>query len=233
MSRHIFLSPHFDDAVWSCGGYIQMLVRGGQSVQVLTVFGTQEVETTCQFGWRRVANPKIRVHENEKAMRYLSVSHESLDFTDAAFRVNEDSKAIYTESKQLFDEINLFDQEIQEAVFLELARKLLSKDIVYAPLALGFHVDHQIVKRACLKLELSKLFFYEDFPYEGEIDDNVWQNQSIPVVLEGWFEAASLYRSQVLYLFGSQSIFKQRLRQHAQSSKSGGYEQRLWTKTIL
>ena len=37
--RHIFLSPHFDDAVYSCGGTIGVQVSAGLRPLVITVFG--------------------------------------------------------------------------------------------------------------------------------------------------------------------------------------------------
>lgn len=36
--RHIYLSPHLDDAVYSCGGTIGLQARAGQRVLVVTVF---------------------------------------------------------------------------------------------------------------------------------------------------------------------------------------------------
>jgi LmbE family N-acetylglucosaminyl deacetylase len=38
MSTHLFLSPHLDDIVLSCGGQIAQLVRSGRRVHVVTVF---------------------------------------------------------------------------------------------------------------------------------------------------------------------------------------------------
>jgi hypothetical protein len=37
--RSIFLSPHPDDAVLSCGGWIDQLAQNGERPLVLTVFG--------------------------------------------------------------------------------------------------------------------------------------------------------------------------------------------------
>ena len=37
--HHIFLSPHFDDAVYSCGGTIGVQVSDGLRPLVITVFG--------------------------------------------------------------------------------------------------------------------------------------------------------------------------------------------------
>ena len=37
--RHIFLSPHFDDAVYSCGGTLGVQVSCGLRPLIITVFG--------------------------------------------------------------------------------------------------------------------------------------------------------------------------------------------------
>lgn len=44
MLAHVFLSPHFDDAVGSGGGTIGRLVSAGHAVRVLTTFGGAERE---------------------------------------------------------------------------------------------------------------------------------------------------------------------------------------------
>ncbi len=38
MTQHIFLSPHLDDAVLSCGGLLAQLTQQGQAVQVINIF---------------------------------------------------------------------------------------------------------------------------------------------------------------------------------------------------
>ena len=38
-SRHIFLSPHFDDVVYSCGGSLAVQVNNALRPLVITVFG--------------------------------------------------------------------------------------------------------------------------------------------------------------------------------------------------
>ena len=35
--HHLFLSPHYDDAIYSCGGTIASLTAAGESVTILTI----------------------------------------------------------------------------------------------------------------------------------------------------------------------------------------------------
>lgn len=37
--RHVFLSPHYDDAVFSCGGTLGLLAGAGHRPLVITIFG--------------------------------------------------------------------------------------------------------------------------------------------------------------------------------------------------
>src|SRR5437879_456564 len=44
--RHVFLSPHYDDVVYSCGGTLGVLARGGERPLVVTVFAGEPVPGT-------------------------------------------------------------------------------------------------------------------------------------------------------------------------------------------
>jgi hypothetical protein len=44
--RHIFLSPHFDDVVYSCGGTLGVQVCSGLHPLVITIFGGAPPATT-------------------------------------------------------------------------------------------------------------------------------------------------------------------------------------------
>jgi len=37
--RHIYLQPHYDDAIFSCGGAVALQVGSGQQVLLVTIFG--------------------------------------------------------------------------------------------------------------------------------------------------------------------------------------------------
>src|SRR5205085_614528 len=91
-SRHIFLSPHFDDVVFSCGGTVAVQVSNGLHPLVITVFGgipPQEWETspyayqvqremgaTSANAGAFVAN---RRKEDAAAMNYLQADYMWLD----------------------------------------------------------------------------------------------------------------------------------------------------------
>ena len=69
----VFLSPHYDDVVLSCGGTVALLVEQGEPPLVLTIFGgevTDEVTTDFAASVREHAE---RIGEGEPAERFWPV----------------------------------------------------------------------------------------------------------------------------------------------------------------
>ncbi len=177
--RHIFLSPHFDDAVYSCGGTLGVQVSVGLKPLVITIFGgaPEQGATLSPFamdihrkmGFSQDVNAALqaRRQEDATALEYLGVDYLWLDYPDAIYRGNP---AYYTQDNQLMgSEVNSGDRWIDEelAELLVALRKRLPDTVWYAPLGIGRHVDHQIVCSAADRLtELgAKVNLYEDFPY--------------------------------------------------------------------
>ncbi len=177
--RHIFLSPHFDDVVYSCGGTLGVQVSVGLRPLVITVFGgapqpgtglsafAMDVHRKMGFSQDVQAAVQTRRQEDAAAMEHLGVDYLWLDYPDAIYR---GSPAYYTYNDQLIGgAVNPGDRWIDEelAELLVGLRKRLPDAVWYAPLAVGLHVDHQIVCSAADRLtELgAKVNLYEDFPY--------------------------------------------------------------------
>ena len=177
--RHIFLSPHFDDVVYSCGGTLGVQVSVGLHPLVITVFGGSPAQGTSlspfamdvhrKMGFSQDVNAAIqaRRQEDAAALDLLGVDYLWLDYPDAIYR---GTPAYYTQNNQLIGgEVNPGDRWIDEelAELLIALRKHLPDTVWYAPLAVGRHVDHQIVCSAADRLtELgAKVNLYEDFPY--------------------------------------------------------------------
>jgi GlcNAc-PI de-N-acetylase len=90
---HVFLSPHFDDAVGSCGGTINRLSRAGEDVVVHTIFaGTPSPPYSALAGrlhaeWRSGDSPvAVRRAEDARACRVLGCRAEYSDWLDAIYR---------------------------------------------------------------------------------------------------------------------------------------------------
>ena len=110
--RHIFLSPHLDDVVYSCGGTIGVQVSSGLRPLVITIFGgippanTNLSPFALQQHRKWGADPtkepgnivEVRRQEDAAALDYLQADYLWLDFLDAIYRGNP---AQYTSEEQI------------------------------------------------------------------------------------------------------------------------------------
>jgi LmbE family N-acetylglucosaminyl deacetylase len=198
---HLFLSPHYDDAVYSCGGQIAQLTRAGQTARVYTVMGAKPPETLpdtpivqeLHARWKAGEDPvKVRRQEDETAVYLLDgqVGYNNA-IPDCVYRTAHGGRPLYPDEASLFGVVDPDDpaitalelklptasqlwQDIQfdeqdNPVFIQQDPALIT---IYAPLGVGNHVDHQIVRDWAFKLHQTyptlTLMLYEDFPYSRE-----------------------------------------------------------------
>jgi LmbE family N-acetylglucosaminyl deacetylase len=227
--KHVYLSPHPDDAVLSCGGAIHRHAAAGEAVQVITVFaGDFSEEDISPFAalqhsyWGDPPRPMpLRRAEDAAALTLLSAQVQLLDYLDAVYRASEDAW-LYTEEQALWQGVHPADPMIRggmEDLIERLAGLILLHEgaQVYAPLGVGRHVDHQITHRAARQLlEMGYgVAFYEDYPYaerSGALESALvaagadgWRSEAIPLDaadLTAKVSALSYYRSQLSVLFG-------------------------------
>ncbi|WP_309142117.1 PIG-L deacetylase family protein [Bradyrhizobium diazoefficiens] len=202
--RPVFLSPHPDDAVWSCGGRLLNLVRAGERPVVVTVFDGDPFGEVAR-GWRRVASPALRRDENIRALAAIDAVGISLGLVDAALRFSK-GMPVYADAESLLGPIDLADEPLVTHLAARLLEVLHPNDLVHVPVAgPTAHVDHQIVRLAVERGSLGNVLYYEDFPY-------AWQRLNPPseseiAVVDSWIAAASLYRSQAIAIFGDSARF--------------------------
>jgi len=254
--RHIFLSPHFDDAVYSCGGTLGVQVSVGLRPLVITVFsGTPDsinlsayaLDVHRQMGFSQDITNAIqtRRQEDSAALELLGVDYLWLNYSDAIYRGNP---AYYTSDSQLMGgEVNPGDNWIDEelAETLVALRKRLPDAVWYAPLGVGRHVDHQIVCSAADRLTASgaKVNLYEDFPYvarhAGSLVERleefgnllepglVEMSEMLPIRQE----AAAKYASQIAPNFGDRTLLFQSMENYTQNIRpvETVHLERYWT----
>ena len=240
--RHIFLSPHFDDVVYSCGGTLGVQVSVGLRPLVITVFGGVPTETTLspfamdvhrRMGFSQDVKAAIatRRQEDAAAMDFLGVDYLWLDYPDAIYR---GTPAYYTHDSQLMGgEVDPNDRGIDEelAETLVALRNRLPDAVWYAPLAVGRHIDHQIVCSAADRLTAlgAKVNLYEDFPYaarqSGSLVERleefgntlepglVEMSEMLPLLKE----AAAKYSSQTATNFNDESALYRTIANYAHS----------------
>ncbi|MBB5036570.1 PIG-L deacetylase family protein [Prosthecobacter dejongeii] len=151
MSTALFISPHLDDAVFSCATLIQRLVAKGTRVVVATVF----TEGSLDYPQRR--------DEDRKALHSLGVEAIHLGHLDAPDRMPR-----YQTFREIIFGWHDADSHTLQAVTHSLTDCLnqIRPTYLYAPLGVGTHVDHRLTHDSARQLRgPQRLTFYEDRPY--------------------------------------------------------------------
>jgi LmbE family N-acetylglucosaminyl deacetylase len=235
----VFVSPHLDDVALSCGGLVHRLTKGGQPVTIATICTAdcpedQPLSPIAQLlhqRWGLGERPYAhRRAEDERACQLLGARCVHLGLRDAIYRCDSDGTPLYGEGP-IGGPVHPYDQQ----VFLPRARAALAElltaaDEVVCPLAIGGHVDHLLVRWAVESLRLlSKLRYYEDYPYAER--DFAPPADLVPEVVllteeevGARLRAIACYASQWPVLFDTLDAMEARVR--AYSQRVGG--ERYW-----
>lgn len=181
MALHLFLSPHLDDAVLSCGGLIRMLTAQGEQVVILTVFAGDPLDPLPDSPviqrvlarWRdKMGDAPFGVRRNEdaQAASLLGAKVVHLHYCEAVFRVTKcgagDWIALYPMEDSLV--ANGYADGDDARIELLQAHAPVQADVIYAPLCADTHIDHRLVRDWALVLTGAvgspPLQFYEEFP---------------------------------------------------------------------
>lgn len=192
MARHVFFSPHSDDVVWSVGGLIWSLVKGGDSVLIATVFAEGE-------------GADRRRGEDRQAAAILGAKLAWANLPEAKMRAPD----MPTLAPKGFAAPPL-DSDLCRRLQDFSEHLCRNNDYIYLPRANRSHIDHLVLHKT-LKDRPGVSAYYEEFPYwPARITDGA-DKEKLPVLFEPWLTAALKYKSQVIELFGSQEIFRERL----------------------
>lgn len=218
----VVLSPHLDDAALSCGGLIHQEARLGRRVLVLTTFtGDIPEGPLSELGsWvlkvmklEQATAMASRRAEDRRACACLNAELEHWPFFETPYRKSAAGATIYPKVEMLFGEPlpadePLLDKLVERLGTLPPARRVL------APLAVGSHVDHHLLRRAADQVFGEQLELYEDFPYVRKLgalgkalgERRRWHSRVEKLTqadLEAKIAAVNAYESQVTPLFGS------------------------------
>lgn len=174
---HVFLSPHYDDAAYSCGGCIHQLAQNGHEAQILTVMAgeppsplpdspiVREIHERWQAGYNPVP---VRRAEDQAATAMLGVTVRYLTVPDCIYRTH-DGNALYPNEASLFGPVHADDPAWQTLQQTTPTLAIDTLTALYAPLAIGHHVDHQLVRDWALQMKAQHpalpLYLYADYPY--------------------------------------------------------------------
>ena len=226
---HIFLSPHLDDAIFSCGGLITQLAP--ERVRVVTCFTQSVTEPTgfalaCQTDKGLATDVDymaLRREEDRCACEQLGAECEWWEVPEAPHRG-------YDSAQMLFGRMLPSDAAVELELEQRL-RKLLGEtyaQTVYYPYGAGDHVDHRLLIAAAHRVKKDwprvRWVQYFDQPYTNKFahrypDIDRAREASLEVlrrtlapgvvrlslpesVQDQKFRASAAYASQVGFQFG-------------------------------
>lgn len=243
---HVFLSPHADDVVLSCGGLIHSLISRKKAVEVISVFAGDD-KTSSDSAFARHLHRKwglkteavqARWEEDSVAMETLGVTNfERWNYSEAPYRKAANDKPLYSAYDEMMGPVSDEDRRLEESLVQKLRQHLKplpETAVIYCPLALGDHVDHRVVFEVGLQLGAAgkRVRFYEDYPYAASYQTNgyrgSWLPTLVPVDPQAKENAATAYASQLHGLGGSSETLAKRLRKFGISKENGQSQERYW-----
>ena len=234
----IYLSPHFDDVALSCGGLVWEQTQAGHQVSIWTVCAGNPPDSalspfaaSLHSRWKTGAEAvNQRRLEDAASCARLGATHRHLSTPDCIYRRapmenvspgEKQSVFLYTTEASLFGPLHTAEAGQIKSLTKELARTLPLQAQVVCPLALGDHVDHQLVRRAAERLERPMLY-YSDYPYVLEsmdilehMKDAGWSTIPHSISDSGmiaWEESVSTHTSQISTFWSDSTSMRTALR---------------------
>lgn len=233
MPTALVISPHLDDAVFSCGATMAQLADAGWRVVMATAFTrsihpAQGFALACQLDKGLppdVDYMALRRAEDLEAARILGAEPRFLDLPEAPHRG-------YASAADLFRPVH-DDDIIWRALAADIAALVveLGPALLLGPQGLGDHVDHvQTIRAIAHGASATPLAFYRDTPYAirnpGALRDVTLPAMSESAVgtatgLDRKVRAACAYASQVGFQFGGAAGAAAALREFALAEGNG------------
>jgi LmbE family N-acetylglucosaminyl deacetylase len=210
--RCVILSPHLDDGILSCGGLVSE-ISSRTRVEIWTVFAgaplfgpfsplAEWFHSVSGGGGAWLAWRRRR--EDKKACAAVGARPRHFGWHDAVYRRDKSGTHLYDSSIQ--SRWHDSDNDLMTSITQVLERELTPKDAVIAPLGVGKHVDHLIVRAAAEQTAHVPMFYYVDVPYIRTYPDELEQQSAglsrIPYSLqssavERWTASVRCYSSQI------------------------------------
>jgi LmbE family N-acetylglucosaminyl deacetylase len=251
-AQHLYLSPHPDDVVLSCGGMIWEQIQRGDSVAIVTVFAASpspslplsDFAQLLHDRWQASAAlgnfadpPAVRRAEDVRSFEVLDprIVLAQFPLTDCIYRIHPHLETpLYASEEAIFGEFHPADPAREKLAIIPPPE---TGTIVYSPLAIGNHVDHQLVRSIVegWGLDAGRLRFYEDYPHvviRSNLETIVGQHKGwvskvtllSDAALQAKINAAAEHTSQLSTFWKSIEAMDEALRSYAR--QVGG--ERLW-----
>lgn len=241
--RWIYISPHYDDGVLSCGGLIDEQTHHNIPVEIWTVCAgfppkgrpLSVLAQSIHQQWRTKSGRGtviLRRREDRAAAAAVGATVRHFTVPDCIYRWSSDGKPLYPDD--VFDPPHAEDALIPTNIASMLQKGLRKADVIVSPLSVGHHVDHVLTRMGVEKTGRS-LLYYADTPYildHPEELESASRGMSSKVYkvsksgLKAWLTGISAYDSQMEMLFDTEK--KMREIMHDYWNREKGI--RLWQK---
>ncbi len=253
--RSIYLSPHSDDAALSCGGHIARQTRNGQRALVVTVctgpppIQLVDSDFVRELHTRWAVDDPIaaRRAEDLAALRALRAEALHLNVPDCIYRIDaQTGQPLYPNRAAIFGTLASQETRLIDELAHQLQRlEPLCGTTIYAPLCVGNHVDHQLVRAAAERWGApgGQLVYYEDYPYAQDpaaVKAALALNAMDPMLIEldeadlsEKIAAVACYQSQLSTFFADGAEMARQLEAFARFCGGGEkMAERLWQPQI-
>jgi LmbE family N-acetylglucosaminyl deacetylase len=222
--RWIYVSPHYDDAVLSCGGLIWEQTQKGLLVEIWTICAgdappgrLSPLALDCHRQWGiKSARELVAARRKENLEAANRVGAETVDFSipDCIYRRSPAGDILY--SQDVFVPLNPVERGLDGDVAAALVSEIQPGDNIVGPLGIGGHLDHGMTRHAVERLK-SHLWYYADIPYllnrpemlaaatEGLLSTG---HQISELGLRAWQKGIAAYATQIPMLFKTKAKMK-------------------------
>jgi LmbE family N-acetylglucosaminyl deacetylase len=217
--RMLALSPHLDDAVFSCGATLARLADRGARVALVTAFTCSvpdprgfalacQTDKGLQPGVDYMALRRAEDHAAASVLGIADVMH--LNLPEAPHRGYNSAAELFGKARE--------DDTIDQAIRAQLS-ELDQPELVLAPRGLGGHVDHRRLIAAIPERWRPVTVLYRDTPYALRVaptaTDAADQAAPIAAQLDRKLDACAAYTTQLGFQFGGETAMRRALREFA------------------
>jgi LmbE family N-acetylglucosaminyl deacetylase len=255
--QRIYISPHLDDAVLSCGARIYQERRADLPVLVVTVMAgdapsdgmESPIVAELHTRWELETNSNpvaARRAEDHAALAVLKADVLHWDFPECVYRRHPKAgRFLYPSEASLWGPIHSSEQDLVAQLTRRLTElPLASTGRIYVPLTVGGHVDHRLVRQAAeaQRRGLEKIAYYEEYPYaehpsaltEVLSEESGWRAEIVSLddkALDAKAAAIARYHSQISTFYSDAGEIVTRLRAYASVVSQGqGWAERYWRR---
>ncbi len=210
----VYLSPHLDDAVLSCGGLIWQQTQSGERVEIWTLCAGDPPNAplspfaeSLHARWQTDLNaPDHRRAEDLTSCALVGALARHWPLPDCIYRRDAQGRYLYASEEAIFGPVHPAEEGLIEDLAAQLRREIPAQAQVIAPLTIGLHADHRLARAAAQRLQRS-LWYYPDYPYVLSRPEHLglllsadWSSQVFPLsaaAITRWAQATAAHVSQI------------------------------------